>query len=161
MKPAFIISCFLLLFPVTGFGQSFNSVDAAWIEHMHRSNSDTLYVINFWATWCKPCVAELPEFDKIQNAYASKPVKVILVSNDMRKNIEQKLSDFLKDRQVKSTVYWMNEPDANTWINLVDSSWSGAIPATWVIQPNRKFHYFKEGEINFEQLKQVVDSNVK
>lgn len=161
MKTILFIFMLIVVLTGDGYGQQVTPVDAAWIKDIRQLKSDTVYVINFWATWCKPCVMELPELDKIKEAYQAKAVKVILVSNDMRKGIEQKLISFIRERQVKSSVCWMNESDANSWINLVDSSWSGAIPATWVIQPNTAFHFFKEGEVNFEQLKQVVDANVK
>ncbi|MFA6261605.1 MAG: redoxin domain-containing protein [Bacteroidia bacterium] len=161
MKSVFIFCFLIICLNGNGFGQQIKPVDATWIKDMRKLKSDTVYVINFWATWCKPCVTELPELDKIKETYQAKAVKVILVSNDMRKGIEQKLISFIRERHIKSSVYWMNEPDANSWINLVDSSWSGAIPATWIIQPNTAFHFFNEGEVNFEQLKQVVDANVK
>ena len=69
-----------------------------------RGKSDRLKIVNFWATWCKPCVEELPYIEEIHTAYAEKPVKVILVSLDFPKQIESKLIPFLEKHQLKSTL---------------------------------------------------------
>lgn len=97
-----------------------------------HANNDTTYVVNFWATWCKPCVAELPEFEALQKAHASEPVKVILVSLDFREDLEKRLIPFLNKHGYQCEVLLLNESNGNDFIDKIDPRWSGAIPATLI-----------------------------
>src|ERR1700733_825713 len=73
----------------------------------HTSSKDTLYIINFWATWCAPCVHELPEFNALQKDYAGKPVKVLLVSLDFKEDYPNKLARFLQMKAITPEVAWL------------------------------------------------------
>ena len=119
--------------------------------------NDTTYIINFWATWCKPCVQELPNFEKIGSVYQSKKTKVILISLDFKREFESRLKPFVKDRAIKSTVYLLDEPNYNSWIDKVDTGWSGAIPATIIINKQKNIHQFYEREFTFEELNKIVE----
>lgn len=118
--------------------------------------SDTIYVINFWATWCKPCIEELPDLEKINAEFAAKKVKVILVSNDFKKDLNTKLLPFVKQKQLKSTVVFMDEPTPNDWINLVNESWSGSIPATLIVSKKKGYEEFYERSLSYEELKEML-----
>src|SRR5210317_554187 len=96
---------------------------------LERAN-DTLYVYNFWATWCGPCIKEMPHFEKVNEDYSDRKVKVVLVSLDFEEDIETKLIPFIKERNIRSEVVNLGDPNANRWIPMVDPSWDGAIPAT-------------------------------
>ena len=98
---------------------------------LHQKN-DTTYIINFWATWCGPCVKELPYFEELQAQYADEKVKVVLVSLDFKKKLQSKLVPFLNDRKIASEVIVLLDGKASKWIDRVDPSWSGAIPVTLV-----------------------------
>ena len=151
----------LILCFVKPFAQSIKKVDAHWIEQLKHNKSDTIYIINFWATWCKPCVAELPLFDTLTNLYQSKKVKVILVSNDMKREVDTRLPEFIREHKVTSTVYWMSELNADKWINPINKDWSGAIPATWIVCPKKKLNYFKEGEITQQEIKTIISTYIR
>lgn len=120
-------------------------------------DNDTTYVINFWATWCKPCVEELPYFEEIHTAFAEKPVKVILVSLDFKKYIDKKLIPFIKDRNLQSKVVALVDPDANSWISAVEESWDGAIPVT-VIYKGKQRKFVSGQFANHEELETLVKS---
>lgn len=128
--------------------------------YLHKQN-DTTYVINFWATWCRPCVKELPYFEQINAKYKEQKVKVILVSLDFADESETKLIPFIKRKELKSEIIILDDPDANSWINKVDEKWSGAIPATIIYKGNQRI--FHEGELNFEDIeKRIVNfKNIK
>jgi len=107
---------------------------------LHLDN-DTTYVINFWATWCAPCVAELPYFEELTQIYAGDPVKVILVSLDFENQIDKRLIPFLNKNQIQSEVVLLLDGKANRWIDKVDPTWSGAIPVTYVRKGKKKEFY--------------------
>jgi len=135
--------------PQINFGQ---------LEPLLHKDNDTLYIINFWATWCKPCVKEIPDFERINAEYRNKNVKVILVSLDFPEKYDELVVPFVKNNQITATVFHLTDVDANKWIDKVDSSWSGAIPATLIYQGDfRKFH---EGLLTYETLKTIVESKI-
>lgn len=98
------------------------------------NNSDTCYVVNFWATWCKPCVEELPGFDSATVLLKNKPVKVLLVCLNFSDEIKTKVNPFLKSKGVRSECILLDEINGNDFVNKVSDRWSGAIPATWFVK---------------------------
>lgn len=123
--------------------------------HLLHSN-DTTYVINFWATWCKPCVEELPFFEKLITTTAGKPVKVLLVSMDFPKDIQRKLVPFVQERNLQNNVVALADLDYNEWIDKVSTEWDGAIPFTLVY--NKKGRLLKSGEMSgYDELVGLVD----
>lgn len=135
-------------------GISIDSYNFLGLEPYLKKDNDTTYVVNFWATWCVPCVEELPNFEKLNAEYKDKKVKVLLVSIDFPKMAETKLLPFVKKNNLKSEVVLLNDPDANTWINKVDSTWSGAIPATIIYKGDKRRFY--EKSFSFEELENEV-----
>lgn len=131
-----------------------NSYDFKSFEPMLQRQNDTTYVVNFWATWCQPCVAELPNFEKVTSQYKDKKVKVILVSLDMKKQVESNLIPFIQKKNMQSQVVHLSDPDANAWIGKVDPAWSGAIPATVIYNKNKRTFY--EQSFTFEQLQSAL-----
>lgn len=124
------------------------------------SDKDTLYIINFWATWCAPCVEEIHCFDTLQQRYAGKQVKVLLVSLDFKENYKVKIPAFIKKKGILPETVWFSETDANSFIPKIDNSWNGSIPATLVIQQGKEFRYFKEGKITVPEISAVVDKQL-
>ena len=115
--------------------------------------TDSILVVNFWATWCKPCVTELPWIEEAADAVREFPVKFLLVSLDFRRELESRVVPFVRERDIRLPVVLLDEPDYNSWIDRVDSSWSGAIPATLVLDRRdgrRRFFEkeFRQGELS-------------
>lgn len=129
------------------------------LEPLLNKSDDKTYVINFWAIWCKPCVEELPAFEKLHKLYAGKNVVVILVSLDFPNQIESRLIPFMTENKLKSTVIAMVDTDQNSWIPKVDESWSGAIPATLIYNKNKRTFY--EQSFTYKQLEQEVTNFLK
>lgn len=130
------------------------SYDFSGIENILKKQNDTTYIVNFWATWCVPCVEELPNFEKLNSDYKDKKVKVVLVSIDFPKMVESNLLPFIEKHDLKSEVVHLNDPDANSWINKVDPTWSGAIPATVIYKKDKRTFY--EKSFTFEELETEV-----
>jgi thiol-disulfide isomerase/thioredoxin len=120
------------------------------------NNSDTTYIVNFWATWCKPCIAELPEFEKAHNEYKSKKVKVLLVSMDFKEELDKRLKTFLDKNNYTAEVVLLDEVNGNDFINKISESWSGAIPATLITRKNRSYNQFFEKKLTYEVLAEQI-----
>lgn len=114
-------------------------------------------VINFWATFCKPCIAELPHFQAMANQYKAAGVKLIMVSLDLKEAYPKKIVAFAKNRKLTSPVVFLDESDADLFVPAVDSSWSGAIPASLFINPQKNYRFFIEDELSKDKL----DAEVK
>ncbi|WP_340202839.1 TlpA disulfide reductase family protein [Ascidiimonas sp. W6] len=123
-------------------------------EKFLQKDDGTTYVINFWATWCAPCVKELPYFEQLQEKYADKDVEVILVSLDMPKMYETHLIPFVKKKNLELKIIALDDPKQNSWIPKVDKNWSGAIPATYIYRG--KAHQFIESSLEFDELEQLT-----
>lgn len=158
MKQLFLLILFIGFGYMLSSAQQIKMIDREWIQSMRNNkNNDTTYVINFWATWCKPCVEELPIFERMNEQTNGSKVKVLLVSNDMKRELNGRLPKFIQEKNIQSQVLFMNEMNANDWIELVNKNWSGAIPATWIIKPNKHSDLFHEGELTFEELTKLIN----
>jgi len=115
---------------------------------------DKIYVINFWATWCAPCVKELPYFEKLNTQFADKNVEVILVSLDFPHLYESKLKPFIVENHLKSKVIALDDVDMNAWIPQVNKDWSGSIPAT-IIYKNDDSKFFEQS-FTYESLENEI-----
>ncbi|HEY4786547.1 MAG TPA: TlpA family protein disulfide reductase [Bacteroidales bacterium] len=122
--------------------------------YLHRDN-DTLYVVNFWASWCVPCREELPAFERIRQKYEGKKVKVLLVSLDLPNQVESRLLPFIRKNQLKSEVILLNDPHQNEWIDKVDPKWSGAIPFTQIY--GKGFRESYERTFQFNELDSLIN----
>jgi len=123
------------------------------------SNPDTLYVVNFWATWCGPCVKELPSFDKLQRTYKNKPLKVLLVSMDFQSKLKTAVIPFVKRNKMMVEVYLASRKNDQELIDAVDKSWSGALPATLVVNTKKHFRKFYEKTFTFDELNNIYQTN--
>ena len=125
------------------------------LEKFLQSGQNRTYVVNFWATWCKPCIKELPYFEEIQVKYQG-DIKVILVSLDFPSKLESQLIPFVADKNIQSQVVLLDDPHENEWIPKVDTTWSGALPATLIMKGEKRVFYersFTKEELENEILK--------
>jgi thiol-disulfide isomerase/thioredoxin len=135
-------------------------VDFEGLQPWLTRSNDTTYVVNFWATWCVPCVKELPYFETLEAKSDVQPVKVILVSLDFKNQIKTKLIPFVQQRNLQSEVVVLDDPDANSWIDKISPAWSGAIPATLVYRNDERTFYersFKTYDELFEIVKPYIN----
>lgn len=150
----------MIQFLLLVLGLSFSRVEEvnlAQLQSRILTTSDTTYVVNFWATWCRPCIEELPAFEALARKYSREQVVVILVSLDQPQDRLAKVEPFIRRRgYTKSTVVVLNEPKPHLWIDKVDPSWSGSIPATLFIRGNRRL--FGEFQFSETQLDSTFQS---
>ena len=113
------------------------------LEPLINSKNDNIHIVNFWATWCAPCVKELPYFEAINKNYKDKNVDVLLVSLDFPKNYNDKLKPFIKKHNLQSRVVAFDDTDQNRWIPAINKDWSGALPATIIYKGDKRKFFEK------------------
>ncbi|MFD2246432.1 TlpA family protein disulfide reductase [Pontibacter ruber] len=140
----------------TASAQEVKVVKFAELEKLRQQPHDTLYVVNFWATWCKPCIKELPYFEAVNKQYQGQPVQVVLVSMDAPQDLEKRVHPFVQKRALQSRLLLLDETDPNSWIDRLEPKWSGAIPATMLFNNKRKQYEFVERELSEEELQKLI-----
>ncbi len=158
MKRPFIIIV-LVAVSCVGYAQDLKKVKITEVESF-IANSKTPLIINFWATFCKPCMAEIPHFQKMAEKYKSKGLQVIFISLDMQDDYPGNVSAFIKKR--KMSTWWLDETNADYFCPKIDQAWSGVIPATVFINNKNGYRKFIEEsltESNLEEEIKAVISN--
>jgi len=144
---------------VSSYGQEFSKLSFQEFEpYLHRT-TDSVYVINFWATWCAPCVKEVPHFNKAFQHFKDKPVAFYMVSLDFGPNVQSRLAAFKTKRNMLTPIVLLDDPDSNSWIDKVSPNWSGALPATLIYR--RENASFYEQTFSYTQLKQAIELKLK
>ncbi len=131
---------------------SFSSLES----RLQAADNTTTWVVNFWATWCAPCIREIPYFEMIGETYADAGVKILLVSLDRSESLQSRLIPFIEQRSLKSEILLLDDPNSNAWIPKVSPDWTGSIPATLIFNKNHRAFY--EKEFTYEELKNAVDT---
>ena len=144
----------LLILSIFLITQKVDVVNLPQLQSRVQQNNDTLYVVNFWATWCKPCIEEMPYFESAQQQFNTSKVKVIFVSLNSAKELSS-VQKFIVQKNIQSETHLLQAGNPNVWLNQIDSTWSGAIPAS-VVYKNGKKVFFVEGELNASQLDSII-----
>lgn len=150
VRKIFLFSALLILAHFCK-GQKAELVKLEKLQSEISKSSEQILVFNFWATWCAPCVKELPLFEKLNQN--DKEVKVTLVSMDIDLDPNpEKVYKFIERKKIQSRVIILDAVDPNSWINKIDKNWSGALPATLIINTKtgeRRFinNALKEGDL--------------
>lgn len=160
-KPKFSSSFLLIaafIFLLNGITLAQKSVEVMSLEEFQpvlQQNNDTVYIVNFWATWCKPCVAEMPYFEQLHAKYKDQKVRVILVSLDVYRQLDTKLIPFVEKNKIQSRVLMLNEKDPNKYIDKIEPRWSGAIPAT-IFYKGKKREFVEDHFEDLASLESIV-----
>lgn len=156
IKRLTVAICLFILSLAPAFAQEVKVIKYNELQQLRNAPHDTLYVVNFWATWCKPCIKEMPYFEALTEQYKNQPVRVVLVSMDAAEDLDTRVKPFVRKRSLKSDVMLLDEVDANTWIDKLEPKWSGAIPATMVFNNKRKQYEFVEKELTQQELQKLI-----
>lgn len=151
---------FLLSFftPISGVSQVHEiSLEQLKANTIHAN--DTLYIVNFWATWCKPCVAEMPYFEEANRKFSNQKVKVVFVSLNYARELLM-VDKFVKQKKIRSQCYLLNAGNPNNWIDKIEKEWSGSIPATIMFKGGKK-KFFREGEFIQTELDSIIQTKIQ
>lgn len=148
----------LISFLLLAFGIHAQTVSAVYkIDQLLKriGHKDTTYVVNFWATWCKPCVEELPAFDSLAGMQQNKTLKVLLVCLDFKEELDKKVKPFLVRKNIHAECVLLDEINGNDFVDKISPKWSGAIPATLFKKGDKKT--LTEAKMKLAQLQAQID----
>ena len=148
-----IISVVAFFTMLSCFSQEIRRVKITEVEKI-IAESKTPLIINIWATWCKPCIEELPYFQEEIKKHDS--LQLLLVSLDFRETFPDGITKFMNKRKITAPVVWLDETNADYFCPKIDPKWSGAIPATLFINNKTGYRHFVEEQISHEKLKQEI-----
>jgi thiol-disulfide isomerase/thioredoxin len=131
------------------------TLDEAALQSLVKNDSKKLLLINVWASWCGPCVAELPEFVTMNRMYRGRPFRMVTISLDEPEKKEAALK-VLRDNHVAATNYLSTMPSRDKFGDLLDKEWPGPVPYTLVIAPGGKVLYRKSGAIDPLTVRRAV-----
>lgn len=147
----------LLLFAgmISAKGQTIASWKVVKLQD-YISKTDSVLVINFWATFCKPCAEEIPYFQTIVNKYKDQKVKLLLVSMDLKEEYPDKIKTFADKNNYTNQIVWLNETNADYFCPKVDKAWMGGIPSTLIINPKTGYRKFFEQQLRSEEFEKEL-----
>ncbi len=151
----FLLILFIALSSVQINAQQIRVIKFDELQEIVQSKANVIQVVNFWATWCAPCVKELPILEKL-NAENRKGIKIILINLDFVDKID-KVNAFVARKKMKTKVLLLDEIDYNQWIDKVDKHWGGAIPATLVVNQQNGKRKFVEHELEVGELERLIE----
>ncbi|WP_375323827.1 TlpA disulfide reductase family protein [Flagellimonas sp. GZD32] len=124
------------------------------LEPMLYKDDGNTYIVNFWATWCQPCIAEMPFFEQVYAEQKDNNVRVILVNLDMPNMWKSRLEPYVEKNNIQSEVVILDDPKQNEWIPKVSEEWGGAIPATLIYNKDKRSFY--ERGFTYEELNEEL-----
>jgi len=113
-------------------------------------------IINFWATFCKPCIEELPYFQEMAKKYEKEGVQLIMVSLDLKEAYPTAIKNFVIKRKINGNIVFLDETNADLFCPVVDPKWSGAIPASLFINNKKNYKAFFEDQLTKDQLEKEI-----
>jgi len=148
----------LLVFMSSAQAQDLRKIDTDSLKEILAKESSQLTIINFWATWCSPCVTELPYFQSLASEYSDSEIEILLISLDFPSQVESTLLPFIQEKKINLEVLLMTELDYNKWISKVDESWKGNLPATLFFHHASGSREFRPGALEKDELHQITDN---
>ena len=127
------------------------------LQSIIDSEKDTLLVLNFWSTYCPPCIKEMPLFNKLESEFKNKKIRILLISLDDVTQLESRIYPFVKKHGIVQEVMILKDQNYSKWTEKIDESWYGALPATLIIKGKKRDFRFESYE-TYEALKSDVDA---
>lgn len=145
----------LLLARLGAHAQTEDLVTLDRLQQILQAEKDRVQVINFWATWCAPCIKELPLLEKMTKDQPEIRVRLVSMDMDLDPNPD-KVRKFAARKKIQSQVLILNERNPDQWIEKIDKGWSGALPATLVVNNKNGKRKFVEKELHEGDLEKLI-----
>ena len=162
-----IVSSGLIIFFIIVSCQHNNSpqpnvslIDSVKLNKLIVENNGKVLLINVWATWCVPCVEEMPDLIKLNNSFKSENVRVMGISIDYPEEIQSKIIPFIKKNNINFPVFVNNFKKDELLINFLNQDWSGAVPATFIYDKNGVQKEFLLGKHSFDEFKKALEKHL-
>ncbi len=149
---AFLFTCL----SISLFAQKTEQIKLKDLQHIITTPSDHIQVFNFWATWCAPCVKEIPLFEKLNQENKAVDITLVSMDFDLDPNPD-KVNRFVARKNLQSKVVILAESDPNSWIDKIDKNWSGALPATLVINTKTGKRKLVQKELHEGDLEKLIE----
>ncbi|MEM6298647.1 MAG: TlpA disulfide reductase family protein [Bacteroidota bacterium] len=150
----------MLFFGTHIVGQTVKKIKIEDLEAVMNKDDGKTRIVNLWATWCRPCVAEMPHFEELAQEYADKNVELLFVSLDFPDQLETRVEPFVARKGIKSEVVLLDETNTEHWMPKISPAWSGAIPATLIVNKSRDIREFHAQEFSKEELEKLIQSTL-
>ncbi len=134
------------------------TIDVSGVHRLITDRHGKLLLLNIWATWCQPCVEEFPDVERIRRSFADSVADVAAISVDYPDEVESKILPFLTSRHITFPVYVSAVKKEEDFMNSLDSSWSGGVPATFIFDKHGQRRAFLFGQKSFDVFKSEIDS---
>ncbi|MFZ9870704.1 MAG: TlpA disulfide reductase family protein [Candidatus Kapaibacteriota bacterium] len=128
------------------------------VEDRIQRGIDTVFVLHFWATWCKTCDEDLPTLQQVQKTTFSRPVRVILISLDQPANHQTLVEPWLRRKGIRLPCVLLDTYADDSWTARVDSSWTGSIPATLITDAGATRRFFFDRPCSYAVLRSSISS---
>ena len=159
MKICFVAFMLVMLFKNTN-GQQIQKIKIKALNDL-IATSDSILIINFWATFCKPCVEEIPDLIKLAKKYKKEKASLYLVSLDLEDYYPEKIKKFVAKKKYTAKIAWLDESNADYFCPLIDTSWSGAIPATLFINNKTGYKKFYEKQLSATEIEVALKAALR
>lgn len=129
------------------------------LQSIIDADPDKLWVVNFWATSCPPCLKEMPHFKELEEGYRDKNLKIMLISLDRSRDLESRVYPFVEKYKIVPEVALLEDQNYSAWTDEVDPSWYGALPATIIMKGNKKsfkFGIYKSYEELVDDVNEIM-----
>ena len=138
-------------------GFSVEPIDQAGLKRLIGERNGKILLLNIWATWCAPCIAEFPDLKKLSQTCDTAAIEVVAISADYPDEVDTKIIPFLRKINVPFRVYVAQFEHQEDFINAVNRSWSGALPVSLVYDSHGKERFFHVGQQSFDDFKREVE----
>lgn len=133
------------------------TIDEKGLRKLIKTRNKKVLFLNIWATWCAPCVEEFPDLVKLSQHYNPNEVEIVAISADFPDEVDSKILPFLKKQKVSFKTYVAKFENQDSFINSLNKSWNGALPATFIYDAKGKQRFFTIGKSNFERFKNEIE----
>ncbi|HEY2722013.1 MAG TPA: TlpA disulfide reductase family protein [Chitinophagaceae bacterium] len=153
MKAAFLVALFF--FTLIGNGQSIRAIKITDLTKTIKQ-SKTPLIVNFWASFCVPCLQEIPYFQELTRKYQPRGVNLLLVSLDLKNAYPDTIANCVKKHDITAPVVWLNEDNADSFCPKIDSSWLGNMPSSLFVNNATGYYKFFDEQLSRDKLEKQI-----